>query len=162
VGIVGSRFRVHSKKIKFPLMARTERIIKQKPLSKLCQSPDGCHRFAQGRSKFCISHGGGNICEFAECKRSAQGTSQFCIRHGGGRRCLTPGCKTSARGSTGFCVIHGGGIQCKHEGCTKTAQRPTDFCIAHGGGKRCSFLGCSASIRSTSAGFCKKHLAILP
>ena len=127
--------------------------------SKLCQWPDGCHRFAQGGTKLCISHGGGRICQSAGCNRSAQGSrSSFCISHGGGRRCLSPGCTTSARGARGFCVLHGGGVQCKRDGCHKTAQRPTDYCIAHGGGKRCQFPGCGSSLRGGYTVYCKNHI----
>jgi hypothetical protein len=126
--------------------------------SKLCHWPEGCHRFAQGGTKFCISHGGGRICQSPGCNRSAQGArSFFCISHGGGRRCLSPGCTTSARGATGFCVLHGGGVQCKHDGCHKTAQRPTDYCIAHGGGRRCKSPGCNASLRGGYTVHCKNH-----
>ena len=127
-----------------------------KSSSKLCRWEDGCKRFAQGGTKFCISHGGGRICITPGCTKSAQGAnSSCCIRHGGGRRCISPGCGTSARGSTGFCVLHGGGVKCHFEGCLKTAQRPTDFCIKHGGGKRCIFPGCNLPLRK---GFCVKHV----
>ena len=135
----------------------TSALASYKPASKLCRWEDGCDRFAQGGTKFCISHGGGRICATPGCTKSAQGAnSTNCIRHGGGRRCISPGCSTSARGSTGFCVIHGGGIKCHFDGCMKTAQRPSNFCIKHGGGKRCTLPGCTLPLKKGFS-FCKQH-----
>eukprot|EP00510_Aplanochytrium_minuta_P007661 CAMPEP_0184031918 /NCGR_PEP_ID=MMETSP0955-20130417/2624_1 /TAXON_ID=627963 /ORGANISM="Aplanochytrium sp, Strain PBS07" /LENGTH=246 /DNA_ID=CAMNT_0026317805 /DNA_START=222 /DNA_END=963 /DNA_ORIENTATION=- len=48
---------------------------------------DGCIRFAQGKTKRCISHGGGKRCGQSGCPKSAYGSTKFCIAHGGGERC---------------------------------------------------------------------------
>ena len=126
--------------------------------SKFCNYVGGCSKFAQGGTRFCITHGGGRLCIFPGCARSAQGgDKQLCIGHGGGKRCQVLGCNTSARGSSGLCVLHGGGMKCKHTGgCSKSAQRPSDFCIAHGGGRRCQFKGCNSSMRGRT-NYCVTH-----
>jgi len=39
-------------------------------------------------------------------EKSAQGRTDFCIKHGGGSRCKFQGCGTSAKWGTDFCSVH--------------------------------------------------------
>lgn len=116
---------------------------------------DGCVRFAQGRTKRCISHGGGKRCGHTGCPKSAYGSTKFCIAHGGGERCEVEGCHKSSQGSTKRCKAHGGGRRCTVRDCPKSAQGSM-FCKAHGGGKRCSIDGCNKQARGRS-GCCIIH-----
>ncbi len=117
---------------------------------------DGCKSGAEGKTDFCKSHGGGKRCKEQGCKSSAQGKTEYCISHGGGKRCKQDGCKSGARGKTDFCVSHGGGERCKEDGCKSSAQGKTDFCKKHGGGKRCIEDGCKSGAEGKTD-FCSKH-----
>jgi hypothetical protein len=77
------------------------------------------------------------ICQDPKCTRQAQGKTDYCVAHGGGKRCQEPKCKASAQGTTDYCVAHGGGKRCQEPKCKASAQGTTDYCIAHGGGKKC-------------------------
>ncbi|XP_058203115.1 probable WRKY transcription factor 19, partial [Rhododendron vialii] len=123
-------------------------------------SQEGCGRAARGKTGLCIRHGGGMRCQKENCTKSAEGLSGLCISHGGGRRCQHPECAKGAQGSTMFCKAHGGGKRCKFEGgCTKGAEESTPFCKEHGGGKRCSFEGGGVCPKSVHRGFqfCVAH-----
>ncbi len=126
-----------------------------KQAKRTCQE-QGCSKWAQGATDFCIAHGGGKRCTFEGCTKSAAGATDFCKRHGGGRRCTSEGCTKAAAGATDFCIQHGGGRRCIYTNCTKAATGATDFCIQHGGGKRCTFEGCTKSARNRTD-FCAKH-----
>lgn len=114
-----------------------------------------CEKFAQGTTKFCVSHGGGRRCAFEHCKKSAAGITKYCIGHGGGKRCCKPNCPKSAISPFMFCFAHGGGRRCKVEGCQKGARGSTQFCIGHGGGRRCKITNCGRS--DQGSGFCIGH-----
>jgi hypothetical protein len=129
---------------------------RRKREARLCQWPGGCFKYQQGRTQFCITHGGGRRCLAPGCSKSVQGKSQHCISHGGGRRCQYADCHRSARGSTKFCVTHGGGHRCQIPGCNRSAQSPGPNCIAHGGGRRCIYPLCTTGARSPSP-FCVTH-----
>jgi len=109
--------------------------------SRRCEAV-GCQKFAQGSTKFCISHGGGRRCTFYGCSKGAR-DKYFCAAHGGGKRCIASGCNKSAVGTTNACTAHGGGRKCQYDGCQKSAQSPTIFCVKHGGGRTCKHEGCS-------------------
>lgn len=132
-----------------------DKSVKKKQRRKLCIR-DGCIKFAQGNTNFCIRHGGGKRCNEPGCSSSAQGKTDFCKRHGGGKRCKEPGCPNSARGKTNFCQRHGGGKRCKKSGCSKSAEGKTDYCITHGGGYRCKEPECPNGAQGTT-GFCIRH-----
>ena len=51
-------------------------------------------------------------CQMEGCGASAQGKTDFCVAHGGGKRCQMEGCGASARCKTDFCIAHGGGKRC--------------------------------------------------
>lgn len=115
----------------------------------------GCSKFPQGGTRFCIAHGGGRRCTFANCTKGARDRF-FCAAHGGGRRCSAEGCSKAAVGGSERCATHGGGRKCQHDGCIKSAQSPTSFCVMHGGGRKCSKPGCSKVARGRTA-FCAAH-----
>jgi len=119
-----------------------------------CQFPE-CSKATQGKTLFCISHGGGKRCEFTNCTKAARGSTRFCISHGGGRRCKFLGCTKGARGAN-FCSSHGGGKRCQKPGCSKGALGRTSFCNSHGGGVRCVFSGCTKSARGKTK-LCSYH-----
>ncbi|EER03098.1 hypothetical protein Pmar_PMAR023210 [Perkinsus marinus ATCC 50983] len=127
--------------------------------SKICKA-EGCSRQVRAAARYCITHGGGNTCEYPDCKTSARHGSTFCIAHGGGRRCQKPGCAKSAVGSTNFCKAHGGGRRCTYPNCFRAA-RPgqPQACMKHGGGKRCALPTCDRSAAARS-NFCAEHLFI--
>jgi hypothetical protein len=106
---------------------------------------EGCIKYAQGKTRFCIEHGGGHRCTQEGCMKSTQRNTGFCVEHGGGKRCTQEECMKSARGKTKFCIEHGGGERCTQEGCIKSAIRKTGFCVEHGGGQRCTQEGCMKS-----------------
>ena len=105
-----------------------------------CQA-SGCSKCAQGKTNFCISHGGGRRCTFPGCTKGAR-DRLYCAAHGGGRRCSAPDCRKAAVGGSSLCTAHGGGRKCQVDGCTKSAQSPTSFCVRHGGGRLCAVDGC--------------------
>ena len=105
-----------------------------------CEAP-GCSKCAQGKTNFCISHGGGRRCTFPGCTKGAR-DRLYCAAHGGGRRCSAPDCRKAAVGGSSLCTAHGGGRKCQVDGCTKSAQSPTSFCVRHGGGRLCAVDGC--------------------
>ena len=105
-------------------------------MNKRCKK-DGCKRTAQGKTDFCISHGGGNRCIEDGCEKGARGKTNYCKYHGGGKRCKKDGCKRTAQDKTDLCIKHGGGKRCKEDECKNGAVGKTDFCISHGGGNRC-------------------------
>lgn len=117
---------------------------------------DGCMKYAQGGTDFCVAHGGGRRCTYPGCSTGARGSTKFCILHGGGKRCHMKDCTKSAIGSTNFCIKHGGGRRCKFEGCKKAAQGATNFCVRHGGGRKCEMQNCSMNARARSR-FCRAH-----
>jgi len=71
------------------------------------------------RAPFCMVDG----CEkLAICDR--EGRTVYCIAHGGGLRCLAPGCGQSAllyKGLRQYCAYHG--PRCEFDGCTAAAMR---------------------------------------
>lgn len=75
----------------------------------------------------------GKKCRFDNCGKYAQGGTRFCVSHGGGRRCESEGCTAAARAKTKFCTKHGGGKRCQQAACTKSAIGSTQFCVRHGG-----------------------------
>lgn len=94
-----------------------------------------------GKTKRCVSHGGGKRCDEPGCDKAARpGAIKKCKAHGGGRRCDHPeGCGKSAKFG-GKCIAHGGGYRCKEPGCDKSARPgPTSRCKAHGGEERPSW-----------------------
>ena len=129
-------------------------LAKNHPGTKRCEE-SGCIKFPQGGTRFCIAHGGGRRCTFANCTKGAR-DRYFCAAHGGGRRCSADGCAKAAVGGSERCATHGGGRKCQHDGCTKSAQSPTSFCVMHGGGRKCSKPGCSKVARGRTA-FCAAH-----
>ncbi|KAI4962906.1 hypothetical protein ZWY2020_024640 [Hordeum vulgare] len=50
----------------------------------------GCTKSAEGKTDYCIAHGGGR-CEYLIVLK-LQGKSGRCIKHGGGKRCAMEGC----------------------------------------------------------------------
>lgn len=122
---------------------------KQHSGTRICEYKEGCTKCAQGRTRFCIGHGGGRRCTFSGCNKGAR-DHRFCAAHGGGRRCNEANCNKSAVGGTFKCSGHGGGRRCQMENCDKCAQSGTKFCVKHGGGKRCAIEGCSKVARGKS------------
>ena len=104
-----SNLKRHQETSKKCLTLRGLRHKKQK--IKICQDPK-CTRQAQGKTDYCVAHGGGKRCQEPKCKASAQGTTDYCVAHGGGKRCQEPKCKASAQGTTDYCIAHGGGKKC--------------------------------------------------
>jgi hypothetical protein len=112
----------------------------------------------------CITHGGGDRCQFVypdgnKCKASSQNSK-------------------SGTGAPGMCVAHGGGDRCQFvypdgKKCTKssvtgkTGTGAPDMCKTHGGGDRCHFVypdgkKCKASSQNSKSGtgapdMCKTH-----
>jgi hypothetical protein len=52
------------------------------------------------------------LCQKPKCKNIAQGKTDYCVAHGGGKRCSEVGCESSARSGSDKCVAHGGGKRC--------------------------------------------------
>ena len=129
-------------------------LVKSHSTTKRCEE-SGCLKFPQGGTRYCIAHGGGRRCTFANCTKGAR-DRYFCAAHGGGRRCSADGCAKAAVGGSERCATHGGGRKCQHDGCSKSAQSPTSFCVMHGGGRKCSKPGCSKVARGRTA-FCAAH-----
>lgn len=123
--------------------------------SKFCMR-DGCKKYAQGGTRYCVAHGGGKRCQVDGCSTGARGASKFCILHGGGKRCEKPGCVKSAIGSTSFCIRHGGGRRCQYDGCVKSAQGTLEFCVKHGHVKKCVTKDCQSYARTRSK-YCTIH-----
>ena len=67
-----------------------------------------CPASARIGHKFCSLHMGNRMCQHGGCEKYAQGRTVFCLSHGGGNRCLFIDCTRAAR-DTAFCVAHGGG-----------------------------------------------------
>jgi hypothetical protein len=124
-------------------------------IHKRCKE-DGCNSISQGKTDFCIKHGGGKRCKEEGCNSASRDITGYCKKHGGGKRCKEQECDKSAQGKTDFCGKHGGGKICKEDGCSKIARGKTDFCAKHGGGKRCIEYGCKC-ISVDTFDFCKKH-----
>jgi len=122
---------------------------------KICKEY-GCGKITQGKTDFCISHGGGKICIEDGCKNATRGKTDFCISHGGGKRCIENGCKNGAQSKTEFCKKHGGGNRCKYDGCKRSARSKSNLCGKHGGGKRCLEKGCNNLARS-KCDYCVSH-----
>ena len=101
-----------------------------RPNDGICIEPN-CTSSAQGKTDYCIAHGGGNRCIEPNCTSSARSKTDYCIAHGGGNRCIVPNCKSSAQGKTDYCVTHGGGNRCIEHNCTSSARSTTNYCIAH-------------------------------
>jgi hypothetical protein len=124
--------------------------------SRIC-AYDGCDKYKQGTTLYCIAHGGGYRCTFpGGCNKFRKG-KLFCIAHGGhvggggdmrcerkggakksasgqGRRCSFEGCGESALSAKSkFCVKHCSGRKCERPGCGRLARGRTPFCKAHGG-----------------------------
>ena len=129
-------------------------LVKSHSTTKRCEE-EGCMKFPQGGTRFCIAHGGGRRCTFANCTKGAR-DRYFCAAHGGGRRCSADGCVKAAVGGSEKCATHGGGRKCQHDGCSKSAQSPTSYCVMHGGGRKCTKPGCSKVARGRTA-FCAAH-----
>lgn len=121
---------------------------------KKCQF-EGCTKYSQGSTKFCIGHGGGRRCTFKDCTKGAR-DKLFCAAHGGGRRCSLLNCKKSAVGSSSLCTLHGGGRRCSYLNCLKSSQSNTNYCVKHGGGKLCSVINCNKVSRGKT-NFCASH-----
>jgi hypothetical protein len=119
---------------------------------------EGCDKTARqdGRTGFCIGHGGGKRCGMKGCDKSGIGRTGFCAGHGGGNRCGEKDCDKSGIGRTGFCAGHGGGNRCGEKGCDKSGIGRTGLCIGHGGGNRCGEKGCDKSAIGRT-GFCVGH-----
>ena len=95
-------------------------------------------------------------CQKNGCKKYRQGKTHFCIKHGGGKRCEKNNCNTSTRGTDKYCVKHGGGKRCQHKNCDKSAISGFKYCISHGGGHTCKYSGC-ADKKTYESGNCGKH-----
>mmetsp|Transcript_5813 Transcript_5813/g.6702 ORF Transcript_5813/g.6702 Transcript_5813/m.6702 type:complete len:273 (+) Transcript_5813:297-1115(+) len=149
-----SRSSTVSSSSKRPLSHQPEKKARKRK-RKVCQH-EGCSKVSQGKTPFCLSHGGGYRCKWKGCSNGARGKSGFCITHGGGKLCKHKGCKTAARGQSNLCICHGGGKRCQFPKCTKSAQGATNLCKRHGGGKRCRFAGCRVSAKGRSD-FCTRH-----
>jgi hypothetical protein len=65
----------------------------------------GLQNRAQGRTPFCMAHGGGKRCQAEGCIKAARGGDTHCVAHGGGRRCQEEGCSEGA--------VYGGTQRCK-------------------------------------------------
>ena len=132
-----------------------------KPLSSPQEFPDrkcaveGCFKFPQSSTPFCIAHGGGRRCTYPNCTKAAR-DKLLCAAHGGGKRCSVQGCTKAAVGGSANCSQHGGGKKCTFEGCSKAAQSPTTLCVMHGGGRRCSYKSCTKVARGKT-NFCSAH-----
>jgi len=120
-----------------------------------CKVED-CKKYTQGKTEYCVAHGGGARCKVEDCKKSAIGKTEYCKAHGGGSRCKVEDCKKSAQGKTEYCAAHGGGARCKVEDCKKSAQGKTDYCKAHGGGARCKVEDCNKSAQGKTE-YCAAH-----
>ena len=116
---------------------------------------DGCFKFPQSSTPYCIAHGGGRRCTYPNCTKAAR-DKLLCAAHGGGKRCSIQGCTKAAVGGSANCSQHGGGKKCTFEGCSKAAQSPTTLCVMHGGGRRCSFKSCTKVARGKT-NFCSAH-----
>ena len=126
---------------------------------KHCQF-EGCRKMSQGKTSFCIAHGGGRRCIKEGCSSNARGSSGLCMARGGGRRCSVDGCKRGAAGATTLCVKHGGGKRCSTLGCPRAAQGgPLGKCAQHGGGRRCLHLQCNKIARGKSP-YCASHRVV--
>ena len=147
---------------------------------RLCLVPD-CMTRAQGKTEYCIAHGGGRRCQTPDCTKSAQGATNHCKRHGGGKRCQAPNCTRCAESRYEYCVDHGGGRRCAALNCVCLARGKAELCdfhgnrcqvencrsiaaigglpnlcIMHGGGRRCIEPGCTKGTRGRTP-FCVKH-----
>lgn len=116
---------------------------------------EGCTKCAQGKTSFCIAHGGGRRCTVDGCFKAAR-DKFYCAGHGGGKRCATEGCSKAAVGGSGFCTAHGGGKRCQHPGCNKSSQASTSYCVRHGGGRKCIEQNCNKAARSRTD-YCASH-----
>ena len=97
------------------------------------------------------------------CDKGAEGKTEFCIQHGGGNRCKhRKGCKKLDVGG-GFCQAHGGGKRCRWPvGCSKGAVFPSDYCVAHGGGWRCMYPECDKGAKGYPKNkYCMRHTTLL-
>eukprot|EP00510_Aplanochytrium_minuta_P000630 CAMPEP_0184017510 /NCGR_PEP_ID=MMETSP0954-20121128/7578_1 /TAXON_ID=627963 /ORGANISM="Aplanochytrium sp, Strain PBS07" /LENGTH=267 /DNA_ID=CAMNT_0026298757 /DNA_START=198 /DNA_END=1002 /DNA_ORIENTATION=- len=92
-----SRSSTVSSSSKRPLSHQPEKKARKRK-RKVCQH-EGCSKVSQGKTPFCLSHGGGYRCKWKGCSNGARGKSGFCITHGGGKLCKHKGCKTAAGGS---------------------------------------------------------------
>ena len=68
----------------------------------------GCQKSAQGKTKLCVEHGGGERCGHLGCQKSARGKTKLCIEHGGGERCphcvLWPDSRGGQKSYDGYCA----------------------------------------------------------
>ena len=52
-----------------------------------CCKRKNCTKGSQGKTDYCVKHGGGKICKTKDCTKSAIGKTDYCVKHGGGKIC---------------------------------------------------------------------------
>ena len=97
-----------------------------KQLRKVCKDKD-CGTIAvknsEGKTEFCLKHGGGKTCEHQDCEKKAQNGETKCWTHSEKNLCEHPDCETKAQMET----QNVGYIQkkerklCEHPGCETKA-----------------------------------------